>query len=144
MTTADHLVAVLLVLVWPGYGFMTHARTLRAIANDASGRERIKTYRSKMAREWAAAIVVLLVWLASGRPWADLGLGAPGGRGFLIGIAIPVAAAAFYFTQLVALSKNAALRADFQTTVAGGAGGSSICMGESSRRDTRGGIRQVA
>jgi uncharacterized protein len=121
MTIPDHLVAVLLILVWPGYGFMTHARALRAIANDVSGRERIKTYRRMMAREWAAAILVILVWLASGRPWADLGLGAPGGRGFLIGIALPVAAAAFFFTQLVSLSKNAALRADFQTKVAGGA-----------------------
>ncbi len=126
MTDDDDSIAIIsspscFILVWPGYGFLTHARTLRAIANDVSGRERIKTYRRMMAPGMGSRHPRDPRLARLRTPMGRSRTGRAGRPGFLIGIALPVAAAAFFFTQLVSLSKNAALRADFQTKVAGGA-----------------------
>jgi membrane protease YdiL (CAAX protease family) len=72
-----------------------------------------------IAREWVAALIVLLLWLASGRPWSDLGLEAPAGRRFFIASALTFAATAFLFFQLIPIGRSAAMRADLQTKLSG-------------------------
>jgi len=118
VTVADHLLAVLIILVWPAFGFLTHARTLRAIEADPA-RGRIKAYRRMMAREWLAAAIVLVLWLAMGRPLSDLGLGAPGGGPFLIACALTAVPIALLFFQLIPISRSAAIRADLQGKLGG-------------------------
>ena len=80
---------VLLVLVPLGdrwFGF----RRLSAAAEEDVPRARVTLYRNALTLLWALAAALALLWLATGRPWSDLGL-VPRLTGGLGGVMLGVA-----------------------------------------------------
>jgi uncharacterized protein len=76
MTALDHLLAVVLVLVFPIYGAWDVPRFARRIATDPHARA--KGYFRNMATLWGFTTALVAWWWWAGRPVRDLGLLLPG------------------------------------------------------------------
>lgn len=87
MNLVDHIFVLLLFVVQPVHSYYEGRRY---IALEKAGRsmDRMRFYRHTMWVEWGFLAVLAAAWFALGRPIADLGLVAPGGLGFWIGLAL--------------------------------------------------------
>lgn len=90
MALVDHLIIVLLFVVQPVQGAYAYRRYVARIEAGAPPRL-VKQYRITLVVEWAALAVLLVAWLALGRPLAALGFVAPGGSGFFAGLLLLLA-----------------------------------------------------
>lgn len=87
MPTVDPVFLLLIALVQPVHGALAYRRYVARIkAGQAPNRARL--YCGSMALEWIALAVLAVTWWVLERPVADLGVVAPGGAGFWIGLAI--------------------------------------------------------
>jgi membrane protease YdiL (CAAX protease family) len=77
MTAIDHLLAVLLVLVFPLYGAWDGRQLARRLAADPLY-GRTKVYLWNMATLWGLTTALVAGWWWAGRPVRDLGLRLPG------------------------------------------------------------------
>jgi membrane protease YdiL (CAAX protease family) len=83
----DHFFAVLLLLVLPPAARWSYQRLKAGLASgDRSTLTRM--YRRTIVRHAVVGVAFLVAWLYQGRQVSTLGLGAPGGTGFVIGAAI--------------------------------------------------------
>jgi len=87
----DHLLVVAITILLPIHDLLFwYPRMLRA---DAAGvkKARHRAYLESILTEWTLVALVGARWATAGRAWPDLGLGAPSGWGFWIGLGITVA-----------------------------------------------------
>jgi len=118
MVFADHAIALVLVVLAPLWGRRSWRRLQRALAN---GREeaRLSAYAGTILLEWSLAIVVLVAWIALGRPLASAGLSASLAWPFVITLALAAALGALLLGQVRAVrGLDAAGRASLQRQLA--------------------------
>jgi len=99
MTLMDHLLTIVLVIVYPVVGYLSFKRLLRRIeAGEAV--ERSKLYQQTAAGHWTLFFVALALWYSQGRAWVDIGFGPGTGTGFLVGVLLTLAAIVFLVMQI--------------------------------------------
>jgi membrane protease YdiL (CAAX protease family) len=79
-------------------------------------------YREGLLIPWGMALVVLAVWVASGRPLAELGLAAPAKINFAGGAAVALVLSTALMAQLVMVRVSAKARSAVARQLAGTAG----------------------
>ncbi len=90
MHLVDHLFILLLFVVQPIYGAF-ESRRVHACADAGEPLDRQAFYRNTMFMEWTFLFVLFVAWYQLRRPLEDLGIVAPGGLPFWIGLAIVIA-----------------------------------------------------
>jgi membrane protease YdiL (CAAX protease family) len=89
MNLVDHLMLFLLAVALPVAGVWSFRRFARQIeAGEPS--DRTAMCRQTLFVQWSTFTILVLAWLAFRRPFADLGLVAPGGAGFFAGLLLLV------------------------------------------------------
>ncbi len=83
----DHVFVLLLVVVQPIHGALAYRR-IRARIRAGLVPNRTRMYSQIMATEWIAFTALAVAWSMLARPFADLGLVAPQGTGFWIGVVV--------------------------------------------------------
>jgi membrane protease YdiL (CAAX protease family) len=84
MLFADHLLAVILAVVYPVAGYISFRRLLRRIeAGEAV--DRTGLYLNTIAGHWTLFTMVLLLWRWAGRDWNSLGFGLAMNVNFVVG-----------------------------------------------------------
>jgi membrane protease YdiL (CAAX protease family) len=95
MVLLDHLMILVIVVIYPTVGFFSYRRYMRT--REATD-DRAQLYNAIMYSQWGLCVAALLLWFALARPAADLGITLQAGDGFLIalllvGIAVSLLAA---------------------------------------------------
>lgn len=89
----DHLLFVVLAVVFPVRAGVFAFRRLMCASEDDIPRVKLSVYRHAMVTQWALTLGLAALWLALGRPWLTLGL-VPrwtwGLGGVLVGLGIAV------------------------------------------------------
>lgn len=117
MTVVDHLLVILLVLVYPIVGRLTYRRVLRLIEQHGSPM-RLKIYNRTMMQLTAIGLVVIFVWISNDRPWAELGLEAPWTLWQALVIAVVAAIFAYLLNLLGRTRRNAEIRDSLREVMA--------------------------
>jgi len=90
----DHLLFLILAVVFPVLALVSGMRRLQRASPDDLPRVKLSVYRRAIVLQWLFVAAVAVLWLATGRSWAALGL-APrltgGLGGVLAGLVIIVA-----------------------------------------------------
>ena len=91
MTVIDHLFFLFLAVAYPVASYISFKRLLRRIA---AGQVVSPTeiYKWTLINHWVVFGIALAIWLATGRSWAALGFGWDIDTGFLLGLALTIAA----------------------------------------------------
>jgi membrane protease YdiL (CAAX protease family) len=118
----DHLFVVLFAILFPLYIVVIwYPRFKESVATGTAG-ARTKGYVYTMAIQWFFAAVLVFMWIKTQRSFADLGILAPGGWGFWVGVV--VAALAFvalilqYRSVMGSPEKRAETRKQFESVSA--------------------------
>ena len=78
----DHLIAVLLVVIWPIWVAFRGRKALRDLADDPS--QMMSTYVWTLVSQWAHFAGIAALWIGLDRSWSSLGLGFEASPGFFI------------------------------------------------------------
>lgn len=113
MNALDHVFAAVLIVGLPAYTAWKFPKTRRRLESGAPG-ARISVYARSIAILWAAAIALLLHWLAAGRPFPTIGLVWPAtqessARTLVLCVLVVV----FFAQQIRTVSRSEAARARF-------------------------------
>jgi membrane protease YdiL (CAAX protease family) len=116
---ADHVFAVALTVLFPLFILMVwYPRFEHRVASDVPG-ARMAGYRDTMIMEWGLTILAVVLLVQGGRPFEDVGLAAPGGWRFVVGVAVAAAIVAFLTIQYRMVTgdpeKRAAAREQLQS-----------------------------
>lgn len=111
MGLLDYVYAVLLILGLPVYAQVFYQWLEQRLGRQLPG-ARIGVYRAGTLVQWLLAGIVLARWWATGRPWAELGLGAPAAAsaGYALLILFLAAAGAVWIWNLVTTDATARLQ----------------------------------
>jgi len=99
MLVVDLLFVLLFSVAYPVWGFRRFPRIMRAIVEGRPGTRR-SAYRETIGWQWAMALAGIVLWRSNGWTLEELGLGVPGGRGFVAAAVLLVAAAVALGLQL--------------------------------------------
>lgn len=91
MTFIDHLFFVALNVGYPIASFFSFRRLMRRVAAGETVSP-MEIYRSTLIGHWILFGIALAIWLGTNRSWDALGFGLDVGAGFLLGLALTVAA----------------------------------------------------
>lgn len=106
----DHLFVLLFAVVWPVYEAVHGYPHFRAQLAAGLLGARAAAYRWSMVFQWSLATGAVILWLLSGRPLADLGLGFSPSLGLLAGAGIAILGIVFLESQRRAVATQAAAR----------------------------------
>lgn len=109
LSAIDHGIAALLLLALPLYAMRNFAR-LRSRLAEGDREELDRTYRRTVLRQTLLGLGVLALWLGHGRPLSLLGLGRPGGWGFVVGGLIALLLLTYAGLQVRAVGRSERLR----------------------------------
>ena len=84
----DHLLILLIAAAYPVYASLVWHWRFRPRLQAGEPGTVVGFYRSATVELWLLAAVVLSWWFWKGRPAAGIGLGAPGGWAFWIGVIV--------------------------------------------------------
>jgi len=99
MTLIDHLLAIVLVAVLPISGYLSFQRLLRR-AEAGETVDRIELYQQSTATQWSVFVAALAIWFFQSRSLDTLGFGLTVDTGFLIGVALVIAAVILLLLQI--------------------------------------------
>ncbi len=99
----DHVLAAVILVFDPLYGVWEYRRLVRRVRAGVA-EARAAFYRKAMLVSWASVTLLVVTWLAAGRPADALGLAPPEGARLLAGIAITLVGLAVLRAQLRAVS----------------------------------------
>lgn len=106
----DHLLAATFALGFPVVGYVQYERRRPGLQADVPGL-RMREYRDSIAWLAGMGLATLAVWSAAGRPWPDLGVGAPQPSvASIVVLAVLLLTAAFFAWQLRMLRTDARAR----------------------------------
>lgn len=131
LTPWDHVLALTLFLVFPVYSARSFPKTIRYIREHGEA-GRLHVYRQVILTWLGFAVVMLLLWGALGRSWADLGL--RGSSPALLAIAL-LAAALFSLVVVLPLRKLAR-EPDGAAKLGDGTGDLFLLLPETSREES--------
>ena len=97
----DHLVVFAFAIVLPVYARYNYPRFKRAVESGVA-EARSRQYRKTTVRQWSLALVAIAVWFHAGRSAEELGLGAPSGPRFWIGLVVAAALAILWRRMFLA------------------------------------------
>lgn len=120
-SVGDHLLVALIAVAYPVYFTLDWYRRLRPQLETGGTNSRSRFYRGSMIELWVLTPVVILWWLWSGRSVSALGVGAPGGWAFWVGVVVVVAVAVVLGSQVAVVRGSAEARAQVRTQFRGGA-----------------------
>ena len=106
----DHLLVALIAVAYPLYSTLDWYRRLRPQLEGDGTNSRVRLYRRGMIELWVLTPVVLMWWLWSGRSVSALGVGAPGGWAFWVGMTVVVAVAVVLGRQVALVRGSAEAR----------------------------------
>lgn len=109
LTWLDHLIAALLLVVWPLYVARYGREEMRDLTEHPE--KRLRAYRTTILFQWAHAFLVLGIWWWIGRQWTDLGVGLPLGWGFAVALALAVVVLGVIWNQWVRVRRDPQFRA---------------------------------
>jgi membrane protease YdiL (CAAX protease family) len=90
----DHLLMLIFAVGYPIYSAVDNRRFIREIEAGKKA-DLAKEYLETSAYQWIGLAFLAAAWLALARPAADLGLMAPGGRGFYVSVGLLALACLF-------------------------------------------------
>ena len=99
MTIVDHLYFLLIAIAAPVVGYISFQRLLRRIRAGATISP-AHLYKFTMMSHWALFALLLALWAASGRAWADLGFGFEFNTRFIVGTALTAGMIVVFMLQL--------------------------------------------
>jgi len=105
-TAIDHVLVVAVTILLPIHDLLFwYPRLLRA---DSTRRERGRSlaYFESAVIEWALSAVVVVLWIARGRPLPAIGLGMPGGWGFYAAAGLALGLVGFLTWQRLSLVRS--------------------------------------
>lgn len=85
LTVWDHVLAVVIALVYPVRGVLALRGKIRTVPESELPATRLWIYRAAMTALWISALAVVTLWLALRRPWSQIGM-VPVFGGGMIGI----------------------------------------------------------
>lgn len=94
----DHLLALVLALIFPLWATRSYGRFRRDVA-ERGGAARLREYRLTVLIQWSLSAATLLLWYGMRRPWGDLGLALPASIGSVVGAAVTALGLAFLAMQ---------------------------------------------
>lgn len=106
----DHVLIALIAVVYPFYFALGWSRRIRPQLASGEADARPRTYRESMIELWLLTGLVLSWWSWSGRTWSAIGLGAPGGTAFWIGLAVVAVVAVALGGQVATVHRSAEAR----------------------------------
>jgi len=102
----DFVFVALLAVAWPLYEhFVDWPRFMRRL-RDEPLQARPREYAGTIATQWLIVAAAVALWVRAGRPWAALGLAAPGGLRLWVSAAVVMLLAALYGAQAAALARS--------------------------------------
>jgi hypothetical protein len=107
----DHLLVVLIGVVYPLYFTIDWYRRLLPQLTSGGGYSRGRFYRRSMIELWLLTLLVLSWWLWSGRPATAVGLGVPRGWAFWIGAIVAIGLGTALGRQVATVRSSAEARA---------------------------------
>lgn len=107
----DHLLVVFIAVAYPLIFALDWYRRLCPQLESGETHARLSFYLRSMIELWLLTPVVLLWWLWSGRTWAAVGIGVPGGWAFWVGIVVVAALATALGRQVAVVRGSAEARA---------------------------------
>ena len=110
-TTGDHVLIALIAVLYPLYFAYSWLRRTRPQMEKNEVRARRQTYRETLAELWLLALAVLAWWLWSSRPLEMLGLAAPSGLAFWIGLTVVAMVGIFLGMQVASARRSPEIRA---------------------------------
>lgn len=118
LTPPDLAALVALSLLLPPVLLVSHLRERRREA-EGRPRTRLQKYRGTIVMLWVLALAVVAVWLASGRPLAELGLRAPPAPFFIGGMALAIAASIALAAQVIVVRRSPKAQDDVARQIEG-------------------------
>lgn len=112
-TILDHGLLVLVGVGLPVWSYVSH-RAFKARLARGDGDVRWRAYNETLLVLWGATLVVLGVWLATGRPFAELGLAPASGWAAHGALALALVGSAVFAWQAVAVARSEAARASIR------------------------------
>lgn len=91
MSAFDHLLFLVLAVVWPVWSHRTWPGYVRDVGSGRPG-ARMRGYLETYAIEWTLFVACLASWSAADRPLAGLGIALPATAAFKVGAALTLAA----------------------------------------------------
>jgi membrane protease YdiL (CAAX protease family) len=113
----DHLLVALIAVAYPIYSTLTWYRRSRPQMETGQASARLRVYREAMLELWLLTAAVLSWWFLAGRTIAEVGLGAPGGWAFWIGVVVVVASAIALGRQIAVVRASSEARERVQSQV---------------------------
>lgn len=105
MTIIDHLYVLIIAVAVPVSGYITFNKLVQR-ANAGEEINRAHLYNSTMLAQWILFVVLLGIWILTGRLWTDLGFGLAIDYRLFTGLALTVLVIAFMTNQLRGLSST--------------------------------------
>lgn len=119
-TVIDHVLAFVILVVIPTYGYLTFPAVKRKLAEDKPG-VRLRLYRRTMVWQWTLTAATVGAWLSAGRSLPELGFSWPQGWGAWIAGALVVLIIGFMSFQLMSLPKHPDVHAAVREQLEGAA-----------------------
>lgn len=108
MTTGiDHAFVLLLVVVWPAWGYWGYAEFKRRVRAGVPG-ELLAAYCQGILAQWLITGAAVMTWAFHARGWGSLGFAVPANWHTFGGFAVAVAISIFLLLQAYTVSKDAA------------------------------------
>ncbi len=99
MTYMDHMIVLIIAVLYPIYGRLAFPRILERIRRGGAA-ERMRAYKGTIAGQWLLFALVMVAWIKGGRGLGDLGLAFRGGPGFLVSMAAVLALTVGLWSQV--------------------------------------------
>ncbi len=104
MTYADHILAVLISVAFPVYGYITWNQFEQEVARGKST-ARVSAYLETISIEWALTVGVLVLWWMRGRSFQELGLYGAANVRFVVLLVVVFAGCSFLVWQWLQVRK---------------------------------------
>jgi membrane protease YdiL (CAAX protease family) len=105
-TLPDHLLVLAVTVLLPVHDLLFWFPRLARASPFQAGRARGRAYLESAVIEWSLVGLLVLRWTLGRRPFADLGLRAPGGLGFWIAAGFAAAVVVVATWQRISLTRN--------------------------------------
>jgi CAAX protease family protein len=105
-TLPDHLLVLAVTVLLPVHDLLFWFPRLARASPFQAGRARGRAYMESAIIEWTLVGLLGLRWALGGRPFADLGLRAPGGLGFWISLGFAVGVVVVATWQRISLTRH--------------------------------------
>lgn len=120
LTTMDHVLAAVIMVVLPVRGYLTFPAVKRKLAENKPG-IRVRMYRRTMTWQWSLTAITVGAWLAAGRTLPELGFTWPRQLSTWLAAVVVLVIIGLMSAQLAALPKHPDVHAAVREQLEGAA-----------------------